>query len=408
MAFELTDSAYVITLKNIQLKPGEQKTLLLTHSFIFPQYDVTATIKNLENLSENHKSLLQNRITEKVQQLEQLSKNGNPDFKDSVYQQLRAKAVLTLQNNWRIPAGELKYAGLFPSYHYIWFHGFWAWDSWKHAAALAQFNIPLAKEQIKTMYAFKDEKGFIADCVFRDTSIEKHNYRNTKPPLSAWATWLVFEQDKDIDFLKELYPKIVNQHNWWYNFRDHDKDGICEYGSTDGKLKPAKWESGMDNAVRFDNSKLLKNSEGAWSINQESVDLNAYLFAEKMYLAEIAGILQKEEDVKHFKTATDALKSKIQNQFFDSASGWFYDTSIDGKNFIKVMGCEGWIPLWAKVATPTQAAKVKDNMMDPKYFNTKVPFQTLSANHKNFEPEGGYWRGPTWLGIMVMKKKPMK
>ena len=44
-----------------------------------------------------------------------------------------------------------------------------------------------------------------------------------------------------------------------------------------------------------------------------------------------------------------------------------------------------------------QAAAVKENMMNPKYFNTKVPFQTLSASHPKFKPDGGYWRGPTWL-----------
>lgn len=70
--------------------------------------------------------------------------------------------------------------------------------------------------------------------------------------------------------------------------RDHDGDGLCEFGSTDGSLIAAKWESGMDNAIRFDDSKILKNSEGAFSLNQESVDLNAYLYAEKEYLSKLA------------------------------------------------------------------------------------------------------------------------
>ena len=61
------------------------------------------------------------------------------------------------------------------------------------------------------------------------------------------------------------------------------------------------------------------------------------------------------------------------------------------------MGCEGWIPLWAKVATNKQAHAVKTNMINPSFFNTKVPFQTLSASHPSFNPNGGYWRGPNWL-----------
>ena len=93
-----------------------------------------------------------------------------------------------------------------------------------------------------------------------------------------------------------MYPKIVRQHNWWYKFRDYDKDRLCEYGSTDGTLVAAKWESGMDNAVRFDISKMVKSSQTVFSLNQESVDLNSYLYAEKLYLAKMAKVIKSEKD----------------------------------------------------------------------------------------------------------------
>jgi putative isomerase len=172
---------------------------------------------------------------------------------------------------------------------------------------------------------------------------------------------------------------------------------LCEYGSTDGSLIAAKWESGMDNAIRFDNSKIVKNSEGAYSIDQESVDLNAYLYAEKTYLAKLATVLQKEEDAQKLTIEAEVLKIKIQSQFYDINDGWFYDTTLDGKTFIKGEGSEGWTALWAKAATQQQAAAVKNNMMNPKKFYTKVPFQTMSADHEKFNPLKGYWRGPNWL-----------
>jgi putative isomerase len=340
---------------------------------------------------------LQHRIDEKQQQLTSLFLKLDSNYEDSIYRNLVAKTVLTLQNNTRIAAGELKHAGLFPSYHIKWFLGFWAWDSWKHAVALAPYDPELAKDQIRAMYDFQQDNGFIADCVYRDTTVDQHNYRNTKPPLSAWAVWNVYENDKDLDFIKELYPKIVKQHNWWYEFRDYDQDGICEYGSTDGTLVAAKWESGMDNAVRFDSSQMVKGGDAVYSLDQESVDLNAYLYAEKRYLAKMGKVLNQNADVSHFEARAEVLKSKIQHQFYDDETGWFYDTSIDGNSFVRVMGCEGWIPLWAKAATPVQAEAVKSNMMNPAYFNMHVPFQTLSASHPDFEPNGGYWRGPNWL-----------
>lgn len=393
----LSDSAYQIRLSKFTLQPGETKRIYLSHSFIFPEYEWQEEVSSLKALYPDFEDHLSARIDEKRKELTILYAQLDSHWTDSSYRNLIAKSVLTLQNNWRIPAGELDHAGLFPSYHYVWFHGFWAWDSWKHAVALARYNPALAKEQIRAMYAFQDEKGFIADCVYRDTTIEAHNYRNTKPPLSAWAVWEVFRNDQDASFLKEMYPKILLQHNWWFRHRDHDQDGLCEYGSTDGTLIAAKWESGMDNAVRFDQSQILENGEGAFSLNQESVDLNAYLFAEKRYLSEIATVLDLKADVARHDQEAQVLKKKIQDQFYDPVSGWFYDTSLDGESFIDAKGCEGWIPLWAGAATDVQALAVKENMMDTLLFNRAVPFQTLAANHPKFKPDGGYWRGPVWL-----------
>ena len=250
---------------------------------------------------------------------------------------------------------------------------------------------------MRAMFDFQNEDGFIVDCIYRDTSIEPHNYRDTKPPLAAWAIAKIYEKDKDIKFVQEFYPKLKKYHEWWYSKRDHDQDGLCEYGSTDGTLIAAKWESGMDNAIRFDNSKILKNKEGAYSLNQESVDLNAYLYAEKLYLTELATKLNKLEDAKTYKEEAEELKNKIQHQFYDSKDGWFYDTNIKGNSFIKGEGSEGWTALWANAATQEQANAVRTKLMNPKKFYTKVPFQTMSADHERFDPLEGYWRGPNWL-----------
>ena len=390
----LIDQRHYQALSNISLAPNESKEIVISQSFIFPEYD---WLKEKKLISEtNFDELLSSRKSEKDQQLKHLIENRKNIFIDSVYAKVLAKAQLTLQNNWRIPAGEIKHEGLFPSYHYKWFNGFWSWDSWKHSVGLSFYDTDLAKKQLKLMFEFQNEDGFVADCVYRDTSIEAHNYRDTKPPLAAWAVVKIFEKDKDVDFLKYMYPKLKKYHEWWYLKRDHDQDGLCEYGSTDGSLVAAKWESGMDNAIRFDHSKIVKNSEGAFSLNQESVDLNAYLYAEKLFLAEISQILENK-DVDGYLKQAEKLKKVIQNQFYDEKDGWFYDTNLDGDKFIKGAGSEGWTALWANAATIEQAEAVKNSMMDPMKFYTNVPFQTMSAAHPKFDPLKGYWRGPNWL-----------
>ncbi|MCG8577667.1 MAG: trehalase [Flavobacteriales bacterium] len=393
----INDSSYTFSANSFILQPQGEKEFLFACTFIFPEYDLNEELNLLEHRANDFQALLGDRKAEKSQLLNGLVSNMDSSWTDTIYQKLLAKTVQTLQNNWRVPAGEVTYAGLFPSYNYIWFNGFWAWDSWKHAVALSHYNVELAKDQIRLMYDYQTENGFIPDCIYRDTSIEKHNYRNTKPPLSAWAVWEVYLRDHDLDFIEEMYQKIKLQHKWWYVNRDYDKDGLCEYGSEDGTLVAAKWESGMDNAVRFDESSILKSAEGVYSLDQESVDLNAYLYAEKVYLKKMAEVIELEDDAQQFSNEAETLKDQIQSTFFNEKTGWFYDVSIDGKEFVMVEGCEGWIPLWANCATPEQAESIKDKMMAEDHFNTHVPLPTLSANHEKFKPDGGYWRGPNWL-----------
>ncbi|MFD1162900.1 MULTISPECIES: MGH1-like glycoside hydrolase domain-containing protein [Hwangdonia] len=392
---DLVDSLQYKAKSNLNLKPNETKEVVISQTFIFPEYSWEEEKRQIQNI--NFDAVLDARKQEKNKQLKSIIENRKPQFEHDKYAEVLAKSHLTLQNNWRIPAGELKHEGLFPSYHYKWFNGFWSWDSWKHAVGLSYYDTSLAKNQMRAMFDFQSEDGFIVDCIFRDTIIEPHNYRDTKPPLAAWAVVKIYEKDKDVEFVKEFYPKLKLYHNWWYNKRDHDQDGLCEYGSTDGTLIAAKWESGMDNAIRFDDSKILKNSEGAYSLNQESVDLNAYLYAEKLYLSQLAKVINNLDDTKKYKAEAEQLKDKIQHQFYDKEDGWFYDTNLEGSTFIKGEGSEGWTALWANAATQEQANAVKNKMMDSEKFYTKVPFQTMSADHERFDPLEGYWRGPNWL-----------
>lgn len=64
---------------------------------------------------------------------------------------------------------------------------------------LSYFNTSLAKDNIRSMFDYMDDYGMVADCVYTD---KKNNWRDTKPPLAAWAVWKVYEQTKDAAFVK--------------------------------------------------------------------------------------------------------------------------------------------------------------------------------------------------------------
>lgn len=374
------------------------------------------------------------------------------DKEDNVakpYKNATVKAMETLVTNWRSPAGKYKHSGLTPSMSYMWFNGVWGWDTWKNAAGIAGFDTQLAEDGIRCMFDYQiqaddperpQDAGAIFDCfTYKENS---ENYRNSKPPLSAWGVWKVYQESGDKAFLEEMYPKLTAYHDWWYTNRDTDQNGVAEYGGMvhrahyqkdedrniledeNGKpllnveniIEAAAWESGMDNATRFDQEGngpddigvLVyenKNADGevvGYSLNQESVDLNAMLYAEKGFLKSIAEELGKTEDAAKYEKEAAVLGEYINTNMWDEETGFYYDLQINEDGSQKKLltnrgkGTEGWMPLWAKLAPADRAEKVKNNMMDEGKFNLRVPMPTAAFDNDKFSPYR-YWRGPVWL-----------
>ena len=429
---------------------------------------------------------------------------------------LAIKSVQTLIGNWRAPAGALKHGGVVPSTTARWFNGLWAWDSWKHVMALSEFAPQLARDNIQAMFDYQiqpndpvrsQDQGMVVDAIFYNQDRQRGgdggnwNERNTKPPLTSWAVWHWYQQQGDKLFLQQMYPRLVAYHQWWYTNRDHNQNGIVEYGATvhplhnnaegemifsfatDKNLKswqqqcevqtnksaettqkfvchgeqqynrllaqgqyqqldiPAQhgagWESGMDNAARFGfiSDKQLdqyakkhrlsradarkhwrvrilsnRNTQGqllGFSIDQESVDLNSFMAQEAGLLSQIAKELGRTQDVQKYEQEKSLLTAYIRQCMFDEESGFFYDIRLSspaadpsfcaGPMLLeRGKGPEGWTPLFAGIASQSQAQAVKNNLMSPSEFNTQVPTPTAALTNPAYHPDI-YWRGRVWL-----------
>ena len=142
----LTDSnKYVFILNNIILKPKESKTYTIEIQYHPDQKSIkknTNRINVTQTIEDNHL---------RWEKYLEITKNKSLSKEEKL---ILTKSICTLINNWRSAAGALKHDGLFPSYHYKWFQGFWSWDSWKHAVALVKIDVELAKNQVRAMYDY--------------------------------------------------------------------------------------------------------------------------------------------------------------------------------------------------------------------------------------------------------------
>jgi putative isomerase len=323
---------------------------------------------------------------------------------NTVFQTLAAKCLITLLTNWRSPAGDIHFAGVSPSASG--FFGFWAWDSWEHALALAYFFPELAKDQIRAMFDYQSEDGMIPDCIYLDK--HNNNMDNSKPPLASWSVRHIFRLTGDMAFVEEMVPKLMAYHRWWYRYRDHNRNGLCEYGGTKNSSHLGQWESGMDVAVKFDNATMERNGPNAWSFNQESIELNSYLYAEKRYLAELLEAVGDDDTASALRKEAERLRSDIQQKMFDEETGYFYDIRMNSEVKIKVIDPSGWIPLLTGVATGEQASAVRKVMLSESKFGHYYPFCSLAHDDPHFSPDKHYFRGNLWLNYVYFGIRGLK
>ena len=430
---KIVGDSYTSQLDTISILPNKNFTHYMTETFTFTEVEAKEEIENIKSaLKDPEKAFVSNEKRWNGYLNRAIDKSGER------YNKIAVKAIETLTTNWRSSAGAIKHDGVTPSVSYKWFNGFWAWDSWKQAVATVYFNEELAKNNIRALFDYQiqeddkirpQDKGAIIDAIFYNADEERDgdggnwNERNSKPALATWAVWEVYKVSGDKEFLKEMYPKLKAYHEWWYTNRDHNKNGVAEYGgmvhkfnnSPEEIILAAAWESGMDNAVRFDvegygkddiGVKVFENKDKnsklvGYSINQESVDLNSFLYAEKIDLAQMAEILGEKEDSENFYKSAAQLKEYINDKMFDEATGYYYDLQFDEAGNTKLLvnrgkGTEGYIPLWANAADKEKADKVVKNILDENVMNTYLPFPTAAKDNPKYNPTK-YWRGPVWL-----------
>lgn len=486
------------------LLPGVSKVFYATHSYVFTEDEKQeVTLFSDKVMKTPQKYIRQNR-ERWANYFKHILRPGDSFERKRVV----AKSIETLMGNWRSPAGAIEHHGVVPSTTFHWFNGLWPWDTWKHVYALSTIDSNLAKENIFSVFDHQvsiddfvrpQDEGMVIDTVFFNKNVARGgdgvrwNERNTKPSLASWAVWKLYEETNDIELIHTMYPKLTAYHYWWLRLRDHNSNGLIEYGATldpvhntpSGRLKfsvvgappevltgcqlgederydcegialynqiylsrnyeeihaeakvAAGWESGMDNAARFGfisenqlkkfaddyhkgdlsearnvwNVKFLENLDAnnqslGYSINQESVDQNSFMYQESMILSKMATLLGKEEEASLHQVRAEKFKRLINVCMFDPESGYYYDVLILPKPLangcsgprIKARGKgpEGWTPLFTGVAEASHAAAVRKVMLDSSEFNTLLPMPSASKKNPAYDPEI-YWRGRVWL-----------
>lgn len=363
------------------------------------------------------------------------------------FEDLRQKAIETLELNEGVGFTKPN-LNLYPYQ--------WNWDSAVIALGLSTFNIAAAQTEIRSLLTGQWKDGMVPQIIFHNggsdyfpgpefwQTTEAPNAPGiltsgiTQPPLLASMVRKIHLRYPMLDFVREVYPKLLGWHRWMHIDRDADGSGLVTL------VHP--WESGTDDAPRWlsvmeginpvdlspykrvDNILIDPNQRP----NQKDYDRFIYLvdiFRQRKY--ESKAILRDSpflvQDVlfnsilyqadldllalaKNLDEPTDEIdawlskmKQSFQERFWDEERGLYFDYDLRNQRRIKVNGVFTFAPLYAGLCSEQQAQRlIADHWQNPQEYGTgiKLVYQatTLSISEPTWEPRR-YWRGPVWIII---------
>jgi glycogen debranching enzyme len=156
----------------------------------------------------------------------------------------------------------------------------------------------------------------------------------------------------------------------------------------------------MDNCPRLDEKYHVCYSHGhmIW-VDACMQELNACNLLIKM-----AKELDREEFIPELQAESDHLFKVINEKLWDNETKFYYDLKNDDKfNGVKHIGA-----FWALLAKCVPENRVDDfiaHLNNENEFKTDHRVPTLSKDHPEYNPKGGYWCGSVWAptNYMVLK-----
>ncbi len=286
-------------------------------------------------------------------------------------------------------------------WEYPWFA---AWDMAFHTVTLAIIDPDFAKHQLLLlcMEWFMHPNGQIP--------AYEWDFCNVNPPVHAWATWKVYQQEKTIygiedkDFLERILDKLNMNFTWWINNVDPSKGNDNVFGG--GFL-------GLDNiriVSKDPNGKDIVEADGTSWMAKFCLDM-----------INIAGELGKHDIqrkyLQHFIYICDAM-NKIGNHGFWNEKEEFFCDYANEFGSIGVCSAVGLVPLFAiehisqrmdsKHRYASSFVSIEDTL---NWYKRKKPYlidknENININRINREEEEGVSTFECYLAVVDEDKLP--
>jgi hypothetical protein len=256
----------------------------------------------------------------------------------------------------------------------------WPWDACFNSLALARTMPRAAWDQFTYHLEMQDGDGAVPDKV--SDSVASWSF--TKAPVHGWMLrWMMRHAPRvaTAERLRRLYPPMARATNWWLNFRDDGRTGLCQYHHGN--------DCGWDNATAFDAGVPLR-----------SADLATWLAIQMDVLQELATMLGRQQEARRWRAKSRRMVRAM-------------DTLWRGGRFVALVGEDArtaggeqslfaYVPiLLGEMLDKRIAAKMVEDLRRGGFLLTDHGLATESPSSPHY-CRNGYWRGPIWAPTTLM------
>ena len=199
------------------------------------------------------------------------------------------------------------------------------------------------------------------------------------PPLWVVAADDYMERTGDRTILRECFERAARQIGWFEANRQAKPEGFFY-----NDILLHKWESGVDDGVRFDDTAMGPKA---------CIDATCHVYQ----LCDLAARWARQlgEDDAPWRQRADRLADFVRTRLWDESSGYFYDAWAIEDPRLRTAAFEGIWPVVTGLATPRQAQRVIDEwMLNPHRLFSPHPIATVGVDDPKFSLR--MWRGPVW------------
>lgn len=210
--------------------------------------------------------------------------------------------------------------------------------------------------------------------------------------IDATPLWIVlyasaFRWTADYEAAQELWPNALAALRWIDEHGDRDGDGYVEYEKRSPRgLDNQGWKDSHD-AVAFPDGELAKPPIAL-------VEVQAYVYAAKWQLAQVARALGELEDGERLEREANELKQRFNRDFWLEKEG-YYALALDrDKRPVPTITSNPGHALWAGIVDQRFAPKVAQRLVSSALLSG-WGIRTLGDRHAVFDPIG-YHTGTVW------------